>query len=244
MGTHSAPRARPVRTAAEARFRLLRAVAPQRNGTQATLTVLFVLLGYALTSVITANSKDSLLVNARQSDLVSVLDDLAQRQARLQSEYDRLETARSNLLGGSKYQALNEAKRRARALSILAGTEPVSGSGVSITISGNLAAATLLDAMQELRDAGATAIQISDKDLAVRVVANTWFSDSKNGITVSDTSLHVPITIDVVGDSQVLTPAVKIPGGLQDTVGSGGGTVLVTASPDIEISAVVPIPNS
>ena len=244
MGTHSAPRLRPARTAAEARFRLLRAIKPQRNRTQVTLTILFVVLGYALTSALTGSNSDTLLANARQSDLVSVLDDLAQRQARLQTEYDRLETARSNLLGGSKFQALNEAKRRSRALSILAGTEPVSGSGITVSISGNLTAATLLDAIQELRDAGATAIQISDQDLSVRVVANTWFADSHNGITVSDTALHVPIVISVIGDGQVLTPALKIPGGLQDTVGSGGGTVSVTASPDIEISAVVPIPNS
>lgn len=208
------------------------------------ITVIFALVGFATTSAITGNGTNGVLANARQSDLVSVLDDLASRQARLQAEYDRLESSRQTLLGGDQYQALNEAKRRAEALRILAGSEPVVGSGITVTISGNLSATTLLDAIQELRDGGATSIQVADRDLAVRIVANSWFADSADGVTVSGTALAVPIVISAIGDSEVLEPALKIPGGLQDTVGSGGGTVSVVASQDIEISAVVPLPKS
>jgi uncharacterized protein YlxW (UPF0749 family) len=241
MGLHSAPR--PARTGAEARFRLLTALRPRSGRTQAVIAVLFMLLGFATTAAIRGTAADTLLTNARQSDLVAVLDDLAQREARLQTEIARLESAREALLGGDQYSALNEAKRRAAALGKLAGTEPVSGSGVTIDISGNLSATTLLDAIQELRDAGASAIQISDRNLDLRVVANTWFADSDNGVTVSGTALAVPITITVVGDASVLTPAMQIPGGLVDTVGSGGGSVTITASDDVAITAVVPLPG-
>lgn len=243
MGQHSAPRGRPVRTAAEARFRLVRSLAPRLTATQTMITIIFVLVGFTTTAAITSSQSTGVLANARQSDLVSVLDDLAQRQARLQSEYDRLEASRQKLLGGDQYQALNEAKRRASALSVLAGTEPMLGSGIRITISGNLSAMTLLDAIQELRDGGARAIQVADRDLAVRVIANTWFADSPDGVTVSGNALRVPIVISVIGDSDVLQPALKIPGGLQDTVGSGGGSVTVVAAEDVDISAVVPLPK-
>lgn len=242
MGMHTAPR--PARTAAEARFRLIRSLKPQTSRTQIMITVLFVILGFAATAAIRGTSANALLANARQSDLVSLLDDLAQREARLQSEINRLESARETLLGGDQYQALNEAKRRATALGKLAGTEPVTGPGVSIAISGNLTASTLLDAIQELRDAGATAIQVSDRNLDVRVVANSWFGDSDNGVTVSGTALEVPITITAIGDQSVLTPAMKIPGGLEDTVGSGGGTVTISPGEDLSVSSVVPLPNS
>lgn len=242
MGMHTAPR--PARTAAEARFRLIRSLKPQTSRTQIMITVLFIILGFAATAAIRGTSANELLANARQSDLVSLLDDLAQREARLQSEISRLESARETLLGGDQYQALNEAKRRATALGKLAGTEPVTGPGVSIAISGNLTASTLLDAIQELRDAGATAIQVSDRNLDVRIVANSWFGDSDNGVTVSGTALEVPITITAVGDQTVLTPAMKIPGGLEDTVGAGGGTVTISPSDDLSVSAVVPLPNS
>jgi uncharacterized protein YlxW (UPF0749 family) len=155
-----------------------------------------------------------------------------------------LEDARETLLGGDEYSALNEAKRRADALGVLAGSEAAAGSGIEITISGNLTATTLIDALQEIRDAGATAIQISDPNLAIRLVANSWFSDSASGVTVSGTALEVPIKISVIGDPAVLKPAIEIPGGLIDTVGSGGGQVVVEENENVEITAIVPLPNS
>ena len=205
---------------------------------------MFVILGFTLTAAIAGSGDDSILANARQSDLVSLLDDLAQREARLEAENTRLEDARETLLGGDEYSALNEAKRRADALGVLAGSEATAGSGIEITISGNLSATTLIDALQEIRDAGATAIQISDPNLAIRLVANSWFSDSASGVTVSGTALEVPIKISVIGDPAVLKPAIEIPGGLIDTVGSGGGQVVVEESENVEITAIVPLPNS
>jgi uncharacterized protein YlxW (UPF0749 family) len=205
---------------------------------------LFVILGFTLTAAIAGSRDDSILANARQSDLVSLLDDLAQREARLEAENTRLEDARETLLGGDEYSALNEAKRRADALGVLAGSEAAAGSGIEITISGNLTATTLIDALQEIRDAGATAIQISDPNLAIRLVANSWFSDSASGVTVSGTALEVPIKISVIGDPAVLKPAIEIPGGLIDTVGSGGGQVVVEENENVEITAIVPLPNS
>jgi uncharacterized protein YlxW (UPF0749 family) len=118
------------------------------------------------------------------------------------------------------------------------------GSGIQIRVTGNLSASTLIDAIQELRDAGATAIQISDRGLAVRLVASSWFADSPSGITVSGTALQVPITISAIGDATVLSPAMGIPGGLVDTVGSGGGVVTVTESNNVDITAIVPLPKS
>ena len=139
MGMHSAPRKfRPARTSAEARFRLKRSLTPQRTGTQFVITVLFLILGFTLTAAISANRSDAILSNARQSDLVSLLDDLAQREARLEAENSRLETARETLLGGDEYSALNEAKRRANALGVLAGSEQIIATGIEITITGNL----------------------------------------------------------------------------------------------------------
>jgi uncharacterized protein YlxW (UPF0749 family) len=206
--------------------------------------VLFIALGFTLTAAISGSANDSILANARQSDLVSLLDDLAQREARLQAENSRLENARETLLGGDEYAALNEAKRRADDLAVLAGSETIIGTGIQVSISGNLTASTLIDAIQELRDAGASAIQISDRGLAVRLVASSWFADSPSGITVSGTALQVPITISVIGDPSVLIPAIEIPGGLVDSVGSGGGEVKISESQNVDISAIVPLPNS
>lgn len=235
------PRHRPARTGRIARLRLRKSLRPVWNQTQILITVIFVLLGFATTAAISGSTSSTALANARQTDLVAVLDDLSGREARLQAEIARLEAARQTLLGGNEYQAVTEAKRRAAALAQLAGTQKMVGSGIVVRISRNLTATTLLDAIQELRDAGATGIQISDRSKAVRVVANTWFADTETGVSISGTELRLPIVISVIGDSSVLAPALKIPGGLVDTVQSGSGRVLIIEQPDVEINATVPL---
>ncbi len=244
MGQHSAPRHRPARTAAEARFRLARIFKLGLSKTQLTISVLFLLLGFSTTSAIIDNEADTLLSGTRQSDLVGVLDNLAQREARLRQELVSLENDRETLLGGDEYAALNAAKERAKALALIAGTEPASGAGLTIEITGALSAVTLLDAIQELRDAGAKAIEISDANLNVRVVANTWFADGSSGLSISGTTLALPIRISVIGEAAVLSPALEIPGGLADTVTTGGGSVAITESDNISIKSVVPLATS
>lgn len=244
MGQHTAPRHRPARTAAEARFRLSRSLKPRMNHTQIMITAIFLVLGFTSTAAILDNQADTLLTNTRQSDLVGVLDNLAQREARLRQELIALELDRETLLGGDEYAALNAAKDRASALALIAGTEATSGAGLSIQILGNLNAVSLLDAIQELRDAGARAIEVSDANLNVRVVANTWFADSSNGVSISGTDLTLPITISVIGDSAVLGPALQIPGGLVDTVSATGGTVEISESANVSIKSVVPLATS
>lgn len=241
MGQHSSPRHRPARTSAEARFRLRSSLQPRLSKTQATITLLFLIFGFSLATAIQDNQADTLLSNTRQSDLVGVLDNLAQREARLRQELLTLEADRKTLLGGDEYAALNAAKDRAKLLALIAGTEATTGSGITISINGSINAVTLLDAIQELRDAGAQAIEISDQTLNVRVVANTWFADGPSGLTVGGTDLRLPIKIKVIGDATVLSPALQIPGGLSDTVSAAGGAVTIQELSNISIKSVVPL---
>ena len=73
---------------------------------------------------------------------------------------------RQGLEAGSTVEAAAEAQRRLAALEVLSGTTPVTGPGVRVTLSdapgstSAVDASTVLDAVQELRDAGAQAIQV------------------------------------------------------------------------------------
>jgi uncharacterized protein YlxW (UPF0749 family) len=200
-------------------------------------------LGFAVTSAIKSSTTDTILGNARQADLVNVLDDLAAREARLTNELARIEQTRKTLLGGDEYEALTEAQRRADALAVLAGTAPISGPGITVAIDGVVSAGSLIDAIAELRDAGATAIAISDKSNSVRVIANTWFADSADGLLVAGLTFNTPITIDVIGDPLTLGPATSIPGGLQDSITAAGGSITVTTGQTTAISAVASLPK-
>lgn len=242
--TSSAPRTPPgpSLTSDEARRRLGRLLAPRATKAQAAVAVLFVVLGLLITMAVRGNATDTFLATARPEDLVRVLDDLSARQTQLEAEARRLEVARDRLQAGSTGEALAEARTRADALAILAGTVPAAGPGVVVTIgdpSGQVDAAVLLDAVQELRDAGAEAIQINQR----RVVADTWFGQQGDQLVVSGTPLAAPYVVTAIGDAATMATALEIPGGVADNVRTAGGTIKVDRRQRVVVDAVVPGPT-
>ncbi|MGD9957148.1 MAG: DUF881 domain-containing protein [Candidatus Nanopelagicales bacterium] len=223
-----------------ARSRLRTALAPRATVQQLVIGLLFVALGFAGVAATQSSSASGLLATAREDEVVRVLDDLTERQARLQAEQRALEAARDRLLSGSEEQRLAASRARADALAILAGTVPATGTGIRITLQdggGAIGSAVLLDAVQELRDAGAEAIQIG----TVRVVASTWFEDAPTGVSVSGTVLASPYRILVIGDPSTLATALEIPGGVADTVRTAGGRIEVVQDEAVVISALQPL---
>jgi len=91
----------------------------------------------------------------------------------------------------------------------------------------------LLDGIEELRDAGAEAMEIND---SVRVVAQTSFESASGGIDVDGRVLTSPFTIDVIGDPESLTTALRFPGGFVDDVSLDEGKVTIKQSKHIEVS--------
>ncbi len=93
--------------------------------------------------------------------------------------------------------------------------------------------------MQELRDAGAEAIQIGE----VRVVASTWFEDDADGrgVSVAGTVLTSPYRLLVIGDAATLATALEIPGGVADTVRTAGGSIDVVQETEVVIRALQPV---
>ncbi len=133
--------------------------------------------------------------------------------------------------------ALADAQRQVDALGILAGTTPAHGPGVVVTITDpnhKLRSATILDAVEELRDAGAEAIQLGN----VRVVAATAFTDTSNGILAAGVVLPVPYVLTAVGDAHTLNDALRIPGGVVDAVAQAGATATIALAPTVSVTAL------
>lgn len=202
---------------------------------------LFLLLGLLVTVVVLRpEGSEEEWRAARTEDLVQILDDLGARQARLQAESDRLAAVEQDLRSGSTAEALAEARRRLEALRIMTGTTPATGPGITIEIddpSGVIDAAVLVDAVQELRDAGAEAIQVGDS----RVVVDTWFADTDAGVVVDGEVLPSPIRVQAIGDPDTMTAAVSIPGGLAESVRTRGAEFSSASSPALTISVTVPV---
>ncbi|MDM4719116.1 DUF881 domain-containing protein [Micromonospora sp. WMMA1363] len=210
------------------------------------IAVLLGLLGFTLVEQLRTTSVDPTTSAARQEDLVRILYDLNAREDRLRQDIATLEDSQRQLRSGQMglQAALEEATRRADELEILAGTLPATGPGLSVRFEAGggkpISATRVLDAVQELRGAGAEAMQISGGDRAtVRIIASTFFLDGENGSLIVDgRRLTGPYTITVIGDPATMRTALNIPGGVVATVVGDDGTVIVKDRGVAEVSAL------
>ncbi|MFE9940956.1 DUF881 domain-containing protein [Streptomyces hirsutus] len=223
------------------RQRLVKGLWPPRI-TRAQLIVALLLfgLGFGLAVQVASNSEgDSALRGARQEDLVRILDELDDRTERLEDEKQGLEEQRDELENSSDQaeEARRQTLERERQLGILAGTVAAQGPGITLVVEdpkGMVESNMLLDAVQELRAAGAEAIQVN----GVRVVAGTYLSDSGDGVSVDGNKITAPYRFKVIGKPQDLEPALNIPGGVVQTLEKEQATASVERSTKIVVDAL------
>jgi uncharacterized protein YlxW (UPF0749 family) len=205
--------------------------------------LLTALLGFAL-AVQVKSTESMALPTARQEDLVRILDDLNAREERLRRDIADLERTRSELTSGAvgSEAALQEARRRIQQLRLLAGTIPATGPGVVITLTEgkeHLPADLILDAIEELRGAGAEAIQLTGREGgSVRVGTATYFLDTRDGVLVDGKSLRGPYTIVAIGDKSTLAAALNIPGGVANTVEQAAAASTIEQRDKVVVSAL------
>jgi uncharacterized protein YlxW (UPF0749 family) len=216
------------------------------GGTPAGLLIglLVGLLGFGLVVQLRSNTASNGLAAARQEDLVRILDDLSSREERLRRQIALLEAARNRLstTGDRDAAALQEALSRSTALGILAGTLPAQGPGIELRMtdpSGRLRAEDMLDAVEELRAAGAEAIQVG----SVRIGLDSAFTDSDEGVRVDGRALQSPYVVLAIGDPATLATALNIPGGVVDSTRAAGGEATITQQRQLVIRALRPLPG-
>jgi uncharacterized protein YlxW (UPF0749 family) len=209
-----------------------------------TLAVMLcLLLGVAIaTQVHQTNSGDS-LDTARPADLLVLLDSLHQREATLSTEVAELQRTLSALQasGSNDQAAIQNAQARLGALSILIGTVGATGPGVTVRIEDpgpGVAPEAMLDVINELRAAGAEAIQIGDGRQVVRAVVDTWIVGTPGALTVDGKTLMPPYSVLAIGDPPTLAAAMNIPGGAVDSVKRVGGTMSVQQRDKVDITAL------
>lgn len=236
-GRHEAPPTTEVPPATDSAWRRLRDVArPAATKANAFAALLALVLGFAIATQVRQTQQQGLEA-LRQSDLVGILDNVSQSQARLDAEARTLQATRDQLVNGSSAAAVDAARERLDALGVLAGTLPASGPGITLSIGDpehKVTAPVLLDALEELRDAGAEAVQIGP----VRVVASTSLTDAGDAIEVDGTRLEPPYMITAIGDAQTMAAAMDIPGGISETVRGLGAVPRVTQSDSLRIDAL------
>jgi uncharacterized protein YlxW (UPF0749 family) len=197
------------------RARLLASLLHPGRGQILAAIILFI-VGAAGAMQIRINATDDTYASARREDLIQLLDGLSAESRRLEGEITQLEQTRSNLRSGADTQrvARSEAERHLTELAILAGTAPAEGSGIRMRIGDPNAAVdarVLLDAVEEMRDAGAEVIEVNN---TIRIVGSTWFGSDTGGLVIDGKPVSRPITLEVIGEPHSLEEAARFRGGI------------------------------
>ncbi|MFZ2502157.1 MAG: DUF881 domain-containing protein [Nocardioides sp.] len=113
----------------------------------------------------------------------------------------------------------------------------VEGPGITITVStpGQTSLELLLDILQELRTAGAEAIEVND---SIRVVAQTALDVSSAGVVIDGTTISGELRIEAIGDPRTLREGVTFSRGPQERVEEAGGRFDVVEQDLVEIGTV------
>ena len=215
-----------------------------RHGSAALIGVLTLLLGFAIAVQVHAHSSGDALSGLREDDLIGILDNQNARADRLRQQIADLQQSLRQLQdsGDQAAAARKQALDESRALGILLGTLPATGPGVSVTITdpdAQLTGEDLLDVIEELRGAGAEAIQFG----TTRVTTSSSFEGDGGVVTVDGTELPAPYRVTAIGDPKTLDTALNIPGGVAGTVRAAGGQLTVQELDKVRISVTSTVPK-
>jgi uncharacterized protein YlxW (UPF0749 family) len=220
--------------------KLIKMVRSRPGRGQIIAGILLAVLGFGAVVQGRAVSEPGDYAGVRRGDLIQLLDSLDAARDRTEDKIRDLQALQLQLQDNSTrtQAALREAREEASALAILSGTVGATGPGIVIRIddpADQVSASTLLNVVEELRDAGAEAIEIND---TARVVAQTYFADDADGVSVDGTVVSSPFIIDVIGHGHTLSEAVGFPGGIADIVESLGGTVGVDERDTVDVTSL------
>ena len=215
-----------------------RALAPRATRAQLMAGLLCGLVGFALVVQVQQNRSEG-LAGLRQDELVRILDEVTQRSDELEQQAATLRAQRAELVTGSDTQraAREAAEERAEIQGILSGRLPAQGQGVELVIrepEDRVPALVLYNVLEELRNAGAEAVQLGD----LRLTASTYFADTPDGIEVDGMSLQAPYRWLAIGDPDTIDPALNMPGGALAQVRNAGGRSDLEPRELVEVTAV------
>ncbi|MCV7413327.1 DUF881 domain-containing protein [Mycobacterium florentinum] len=209
-----------------------------------TLAVLLCLvLGVAIVTQVRQTRSGDSLDTARPADLLVLLDSLRQREGTLNGEVNDLQNTLNSLQasGNTDQAAIQSAQARLAALSILVGAVGATGPGVTITIDDpgpGVSPEVMLDVINELRAAGAEAIELNGGHQSVRVGVDTWVVGTPGALTIDTKALSPPYSILAIGDPPTLAAAMNIPGGAEDSIKRVGGKMSVQQGDHIDVTTL------
>jgi uncharacterized protein YlxW (UPF0749 family) len=183
-----------------------------RLGAQLAIATVAVALGFLVVLQIRAQGSGNELAARSAQELTLLVANLNERNDQLRTEIATQESEQRDLENAKARgeSSLGELSRDLLRLRAWAGLDPVTGPGVRITVLGPIPGEGVMDLLNELRNAGAEAMAIE----TVRVVPSTVVAGPAGGISVENTILPDPFTIEAIGSSETLTGSLTRAGGI------------------------------
>lgn len=211
------------------------------HGWHIYLTVTFVLLGILIsTQIQTQHRLMSDLSMQTTSDLSIMLKNLTDKRWQLSEAIDEAE---DNLITyQNDYQndaeLIDRINNELSRLQLINGTAKVHGSGIQITVSGNMLASDLIVILNELWAAGAEAIAVNDYRITATTGINYVDAQNKTYLTCDGAIVQDPIKIRAIGNSKILEKSLTMPGGIADNLSLYQVYLHITLQDDITLESL------
>jgi uncharacterized protein YlxW (UPF0749 family) len=197
------------------------------------------LVGFLLVSQLRGTQRFRQRLSAEnEGDLTRILASLTTEADALRDQIGTLKLQLQTLQTSSQQEvAANQATAdELRSLQVLSGAVAVAGPGAMVAIDDPARGVkydTLIDVIQELRDAGAEAIGINNQ----RVGVSSWLTQRDGKVVLDGLALNGPYVVTAIGDGTTLEGGLRIPGGAIDAL-----TAIKDVKVDVQRSANVVIP--
>jgi uncharacterized protein YlxW (UPF0749 family) len=183
-------------------------LARRRSGRAIEIWLIALLVALVATVQIRSQAEvERSLVGTDTTTLAFLIDDLHRANDALAAETADLAQRKTALQSGGSPAAEQELAAEAKRLSAIEGFAPVHGPGIVMVIDASgLQALDLQDAINNLAVAGAEAIAVNDR----RVAVGTPIVQTPGGVTIDGAVVVPPWTISVIGDANRLGEAADL----------------------------------
>lgn len=231
---------------------------PVRGGLQLPLAVISATIGILVALQIKSlayKPTEPPLPSRREEDIAGLIKASEAKQEELGLEIERLKKQIKDRLDptSESVQAVPPPANEAWQAQVVAGTTPVSGPGLVLTLDDahtplgqgenpNNAIVhneDLLKVANLLLAAGAEAIAINDQ----RYAANTEISCAGPTILINKTRIAPPFVIKAIGNSRTLMAAVDLRGGVIEVLRSFGILITAEIASDVKVPAIGSLPS-
>ncbi len=203
-------------------------------------------VGFVLVSQFRGQRRFSRQLQAEsETDLARILSSLDGEADSLRDEIASLRLQVQDVETSSRRDdaAARTAQDQLAHLEVLAGTVPVHGPGVAVTIDDpdhSLRYDAFIDLVQELRDAGAEALAIN----GTRIGAASAFFPQGGAVTLGGSPLRPPYRVIAIGEPATLETGLAIRGGAVETLSAAKGVhVAVQRQADLTLPALTQAPT-